>query len=85
MQCLCNHATLFGSNFFVAPNKLDVAKQITNFANLADYPALIATIAVIGGLYLIAMIWALRKDRSKSFKVRHNNSLIQWIKNGKIN
>lgn len=69
VQCLCNHATLFGSNFFVAPNKLDVAKQFANLGNIADYPALLATICVIGGLYLIGMIWALRKDRKKTCKV----------------
>lgn len=69
VHCLCNHATLFGSNFFVAPNKLDVGAQIDNLVNLADYPALLAAVCVIGGLYFIGMIWALRKDRKKSRKV----------------
>jgi cytochrome bd-type quinol oxidase subunit 2 len=73
VQCLCNHATLFGSNFFVKPNKLDVGKQLSNLSNLADYPALLATICVIGGLYVLGMVWALRKDRKKTCKVSQND------------
>ena len=69
VRCLCHHATLFGSNFFVAPNKLDVSKEILNLANLGDYPALIVTICVILGLYILAMVWAKRKDRREAGKV----------------
>lgn len=72
VQCMCNHLTFFGSNFFVKPNKLDISGSILKFPQLAKYPALLATICVIGGSYLIAMIWAVRRDRKQSHTVSWN-------------
>ena len=73
MQCLCNHATLFGSNFFVAPNVINV--DIASLAKLGEYPALLATVCVIGGIYFVAMVWAKRKDRHEAGKVSEFISL----------
>ena len=51
------------------PNVLDVTKETAKIKDLADYPALLATVCAIGGLYLIAMVWARRKDKKDALKV----------------
>ena len=45
------------------PNVLDIAKESIKLKNLADYPALLASVCTIGGLYLLLMIWARKKDK----------------------
>ena len=61
--CLCNHLTWFGAGILVKPNVLDIAKESIKLKNLADYPALLASVCTIGGLYLLLMIWARKKDK----------------------
>ena len=51
------------------PNVLDISKETAKIKDLADYPALFATVCAIGGLYLIVMVWARRKDKKDALKV----------------
>lgn len=67
--CLCNHLTWFGAGIAVKPNAIDVKKEIIKIKELTDYPALLATVCIIFGLYLIAMIWARHNDKQDILKV----------------
>lgn len=67
--CKCSHLTWFGAGIVVEPNVLDISTEILKFKDLADYPALLATICVISGLYLVAMVWARRHDKKDILKV----------------
>ena len=67
--CHCNHLTWFGAGITVQPNMIDVSAEILKIKDLADYPALLATVCIISGLYLIAMIWARQKDKKDILKV----------------
>ncbi|XP_062923192.1 polycystin-1-like protein 2 isoform X1 [Mobula hypostoma] len=69
-QCLCNHLTFFGSSFFVMPNAVDVSKTVELFATFKDNPIVIATVACIFGLYILAVVWARRKDKQDVAKVK---------------
>ena len=51
------------------PNVIDITKESLKLLNLKDYPALLATVCVIGGIYLLAMVWARRKDKKDVLKV----------------
>ena len=51
------------------PNVLDIAKESIKLKNLADYPALLASVCTIGGLYLLIMIWARNKDKRDMLEV----------------
>eukprot|EP00794_Sanderia_malayensis_P003794 gene3794-4317_t len=68
--CHCNHLTWFGGGFFVQPNALDISAEIIKIKDLADYPALLATVCTIFGCYLIVVVWARRKDGADSFKAK---------------
>ena len=63
-QCLCNHATFFGS-LNVRPNPIDPP----TFAALKKGYAMLIFVSVIFLLYFIALIWARRKDRADVIKV----------------
>ena len=62
--------TWFGAGLIVQPKLIDVEKEILKIKDLVDYPALLATVCVIGGLYIIAMIWARRQDNNDILKVK---------------
>ena len=71
-RCQCSHLTWFGADLFIPPNKLDIKASIKKLAELHKHPALLATFCTIIGLYILAMIWARRKDRKDITKV--------WVK-----
>ena len=54
-HCGCSHLTWFGSGFLVPPNQLDISKAVREFKNISDHPALLATICIISGVYLLAI------------------------------
>ena len=62
--------TWFGAGLIVQPKLIDVEKEILKIKDLVDYPALLATVCIIGGLYIIAMIWARRQDNNDILKVK---------------
>ena len=67
--CKCNHLTWFGGGILVEPNRLEIIKEVMKLKNIQDYPGLLATVCVICGCYLIAVIWARRQDKKDMLKV----------------
>nr|XP_042904172.1 uncharacterized protein LOC107445474 [Parasteatoda tepidariorum] len=66
--CLCNHLTMFGSGFLVAPNTIDFDYVFANTKfenNLTIYLTLIITFAT----YVLLAIWARWKDRKDLTKL----------------
>ncbi|XP_070569906.1 polycystin-1-like protein 2 [Ptychodera flava] len=61
--CSCNHLTSFGSDFIVAPNSIDFSTVFSKFGSLNENASVFATIFVILGLYIAAVVWARREDR----------------------
>ncbi|KAJ8340113.1 hypothetical protein SKAU_G00347460 [Synaphobranchus kaupii] len=69
-QCLCNHLTVFGSSFFVMPNKVDVTRTAELFATFADNPVVVCFVGSIFLAYLMVVVWARRKDILDTAKVK---------------
>ncbi|CAF2607106.1 unnamed protein product [Rotaria sp. Silwood2] len=67
-ECLCTHLTTFGSDFFVPPNKIDFTTVFTKFKKLHENAAVFSTVIVIFSLYVLAGIWARRKDKRDLIK-----------------
>lgn len=68
-QCLCNHLTVFGSSFFVTPNLVDPSRSAQLFASFAKNPVVVSFVAALCGAYLLAVVWARRKDLQAVAKV----------------
>ena len=68
-ECLCTHLTTFGSDFYVPPNTIDFSTVFLKFKNLNENAAVFSTVMVIFGIYVIAAIWARRKDKQDLIKV----------------
>ena len=62
------------------PNVIDITKESLKLLNLKDYPALLATVCVIGGIYLLAMVWARRKDKKDVLSVSSYFQLFTRLK-----
>ncbi|XP_071105701.1 polycystin-1-like [Haliotis cracherodii] len=60
--CYCNHLTTFGGGWAVAPNTIDWNFVFAN-ADFYKNPTIYITEMVICVLYLLAVVWARRKDR----------------------
>ncbi|XP_068684513.1 polycystin-1-like protein 2 [Montipora foliosa] len=77
LQCLCTHLSAFGGDFFVAPNPIDFDKVFAAFGNLAESGnfAVLSTVCVILGLYLIALVFARREDKQDELRVVANVNL----------
>ncbi|XP_078607411.1 polycystin-1-like protein 2 isoform X2 [Branchiostoma floridae x Branchiostoma japonicum] len=70
-HCFCDHLTAFGSDFqfFVAPNSLNILQALQGFNNISENPAVVITISVIVGIYILMVVWARWKDRKDVEKV----------------
>ena len=68
-ECLTNHLTTFGSNFFVAPNAINFDEL--SVAVLLNSPHALITVCVILGIYMLSLIPARRADRSDALKVMY--------------
>lgn len=68
-QCLCNHLTFFGSSFFVTPNLVDPSRTAELFASFAQNPVVVCFVGALFGAYLLAVVWARRKDIQDEAKV----------------
>ncbi|XP_078663585.1 polycystin-1-like protein 2 [Branchiostoma floridae x Branchiostoma belcheri] len=70
-HCFCNHLTAFGSDFqfFVAPNSLNILEALKDFKNIHDNPAVVSTIAIILGIYLLLILWGRKKDMDDAKKM----------------
>lgn len=71
-ECLCTHLTTFGSDFYVPPNTIDFKTVFLKFKKLHENAAVFSTVMVIFGLYIIAAIWARRKDKHDLIKVNYS-------------
>ena len=68
-ECLTNHLTTFGSNFFVAPNAINIDELSVTV--LLNSPHALITVCVILGIYMLSLIPARRADRSDALKVMY--------------
>lgn len=68
-QCLCTHLTAFGSSFFVMPNTVDVSRTAELFSSFANNPVVVCFVGAIFLAYIIAVIWAHKKDLQDKIKV----------------
>ncbi|XP_005409414.1 PREDICTED: polycystic kidney disease protein 1-like 2 isoform X2 [Chinchilla lanigera] len=69
-HCLCSHLTFFGSTFLVMPNVVDVRRTAELFATFEDNPVVVSTVGCLCVFYVLAVIWARRKDVQDRAKVR---------------
>ncbi|KAK1799114.1 hypothetical protein P4O66_006698 [Electrophorus voltai] len=69
-QCLCTHLTFFGSSFFVMPNRVDVTRTAQLFATFVNNPVVVCFVGAIFLVYILAVIWARRKDLQDKIKVK---------------
>ncbi|KAM6177463.1 polycystin-1-like protein 2 [Erethizon dorsatum] len=69
-HCLCSHLTFFGSTFLVMPNAVDVRQTAELFATFEDNPVVVGTVGGLCVLYVLAVIWARRKDVQDRAKVK---------------
>ncbi|KAJ7986028.1 hypothetical protein DPEC_G00346570 [Dallia pectoralis] len=73
-HCLCNHLTMFGSSFFVMPNRVDVSLTAQYFATINQNYVVAVLLSVFFGLYLITLLWAYYADRRA--QTRRNVTLL---------
>ncbi|XP_041446114.1 polycystic kidney disease protein 1-like 2 [Xenopus laevis] len=62
VQCLCNHLSFFGSSFLVLPVQVDVTRTAEYFSKISENPVIVVLLACFYGCYIIAVIWARRRD-----------------------
>ncbi len=68
-QCFTSHLTSFAGGWVVAPNPIDFSYVFANLDFLSN-PTLYVTQIVIAVIYVIAVVWARRKDKKDVTKVR---------------
>lgn len=75
IQCLCNHLSSFGGNFFVAPNPIDFDYVFRKFPDIFESGnvLVLAMVLSIYGLWIIGIVIARRADRKDECKVRKND------------
>ena len=67
--CVCTHLTTFAGGWVVVPNTIDWNYVFSN-ADFYKNPTLYITEIVIVVVYIIAFIWARRKDKKDVELVR---------------
>lgn len=61
LDCKCTHTTTFSGGFVVQPNTIDFGYVFANMDFMSN-PTLYITIIFVGVVYLLAVVWARRKD-----------------------
>ena len=70
LECLCNHLTSFGGDFFVAPNTIDFDAVKRTLENLdPDDMLVLATVCVVFLVYVLVLVAARRADKRDIAKV----------------
>lgn len=71
INCLCNHLSAFGGDFFVAPNPIDFDKVFLEFGRLGETGnyVVLSTVCVLWALYVIGLLVARKADVSDKKKV----------------
>ncbi|EDO38168.1 predicted protein, partial [Nematostella vectensis] len=73
LHCKCDHLTSFGGDFFVSPNPIDfdiVFKRFQDF-DAKNFVVFFVVFSILG-LYLIALVFAMRADRKDTAKAVEN-------------
>ena len=68
-QCLCNHLTYFGSDFFLVPRTVNVEDVAELFLRVTSNPVGVSLLASLVGIYMLIFMWAWRKDQADAQKV----------------
>ncbi|KAF4010845.1 hypothetical protein G4228_001843 [Cervus hanglu yarkandensis] len=69
-QCLCNHLTYFGSDFFIVPRTVNVEDVAELFLRVTSNPVGVSLLASLVGIYMLIFVWAWRKDQADAQKVK---------------
>ncbi|XP_028624320.1 polycystic kidney disease protein 1-like 3 [Grammomys surdaster] len=69
-QCLCDHLTFFSSDFFIVPRTVDVGNTIKLLLHVTNNPVGVSLLASLLGFYILLAVWAWRKDRADTQKVK---------------
>ncbi|XP_039707853.1 polycystin-1-like protein 3 isoform X3 [Pteropus medius] len=69
-QCLCNHLTYFGSEFFIVPRTVNVEDTVKLFLRITNNPVGVSLLASLLGFYMLILVWAWRKDQADMQKVK---------------
>ncbi|XP_062032020.1 polycystin-1-like protein 3 [Lepus europaeus] len=69
-QCLCNHLTFFGSDFFILPRTVSVKDTVRLLLRVTSNPVGVSLLASLLGCYVILAAWAWRKDQADTQKVK---------------
>uniref|UniRef100_A0AC11BT40 Polycystin 1 like 3, transient receptor potential channel interacting n=1 Tax=Ovis aries TaxID=9940 RepID=A0AC11BT40_SHEEP len=69
-QCLCNHLTYFGSDFFLVPRMVNVEDVAELFLRVTSNPVGVSLLASLVGIYMLIFVWAWRKDQADAQKVK---------------
>ena len=72
VTCICNHLTVFGGQYFVPPNKVDVF----NFSLVWDLfrqPIVLIVVLCAWCIYIVLLLWARSKDKQHMTKVGVHN------------
>ncbi|PFX27651.1 Polycystic kidney disease protein 1-like 2 [Stylophora pistillata] len=74
VQCLCNHLSSFGGDFFVAPNPIDFDYVIRKFPDIFESGnvLVLAMVLSIYGVWILGIVIARRADRKDENKVIEN-------------
>ncbi|XP_014680086.1 PREDICTED: polycystic kidney disease protein 1-like 3, partial [Priapulus caudatus] len=68
-ECLCNHLTSFGADFYVPVNTIDFSTVFSKFKDLSSNAAVFSFIITWIGVWLISLIWA---------RVQDKKDLVKW-------
>ncbi|XP_058530814.1 polycystin-1-like protein 3 [Ochotona princeps] len=69
-QCLCNHLTFFGSDFFILPRTVNVEDTVQLFLRVSSNPVGVSLLASLLAFYATLALWAWRKDQADAQKVK---------------
>ncbi|XP_053522580.1 polycystic kidney disease protein 1-like 3 [Artibeus jamaicensis] len=69
-ECLCNHLTYFGSDFFIVPRTVNVEDTIKLLLRVTNNPIGVSLLASLLGFYVLLFVWTWRQDQADMQKVK---------------
>ena len=63
VHCKCNHLTSFASDFFIAPNPIDIDKVLAGFKNIKDNVSVLVSLCLLAGLYIYLLVIVRKYDK----------------------
>lgn len=61
--CKCQHLSSFAASFVVKPNTIDIVKSLNMFLKPWQNPVGLVLVCVLWLLFVLALLWARRKDK----------------------